>query len=44
MEDKGEPITSVDYLIAGAARRLDTPILTDDTHFGRVSGITVETY
>ncbi|MFB6158883.1 MAG: PIN domain-containing protein [Candidatus Nanohalobium sp.] len=41
---KGEPIGSIDYLIAGTARHLNEKILTNDQHFNRVEDLQVEEF
>lgn len=40
----GEPISSVDYLIAGSARHLNEKILTNDSHFERVPEVKTENF
>lgn len=41
---EGEPISSVDYLIAGTARHLNEKILTNDQHFNRIEEIQIEEF
>lgn len=41
---KGNPISSIDYLIAGTARHLNEKILTNDQHFSRVEDLLVEDF
>ncbi len=40
----GDPIKSIDYLIAGVARDLDQKILTADDHFEGIERLKVEKY
>jgi predicted nucleic acid-binding protein len=41
---EGEPISSVDYLIGGTARRLNEKILTNDKHMERVPEVEIEEF
>ena len=42
LEDQGKRIQHPDMMIAGVARSLDAPIVTSDTDFGHIDGLTVE--
>ncbi|MFB6199919.1 MAG: PIN domain-containing protein [Candidatus Nanohaloarchaea archaeon] len=41
---EGEPISSIDYLIAGTARHLNEKILTKDQHLEKLEEVKTENY
>lgn len=44
LESNGQRIQHPDMLLAGVARSLDVPVVTADTGFERVDGLSVENY
>jgi len=44
LENRGKPVSSVDYLIAGTAQHLDEKILTNDQHFKTIEKIEIEEF
>jgi len=44
LEEEGEPISTIDYLIAGTARQMNETLLTRDQHFERVENLQTESF
>jgi tRNA(fMet)-specific endonuclease VapC len=44
LEDKGQRIQHPDMMVAGVARYLDVPVVTADSGFRRIDGLTVENH
>jgi len=44
LRDRGELINRSDIYVAGTARSLGVPLVTDDDHFAVVEGLAVERY
>lgn len=44
LEEQGKRVQHPDMMVAGAARSLDVPVVTADTGFERIDGLTVENH